>query len=141
MHTETVFGGITVRYEPQMVHIDTDHTLMDFLAQRGNGSRALARSILAQYRTLFDAPMQITERSMATEILIHAYLDVLFAWARRTGARLGRAGRRLGAWGARMQAHTAMIDIGERTVDTNRHIFDRLSRAYWLLRVLLGKWA
>lgn len=141
MQRETIFEGVTVCYEPQIVRIDTSHALMAFLTQRGNGSRALARRILARYETLIGVPMQITERSMATEILVHAYLDVLFVWAQRTGVRLGRAGRRLAAWGGRMKVHTAVIDIGEHAVDTNRRIFDKLSYFYGILRILLGKWA
>ena len=141
MQQETIFAGVTVRYEPQVVRIDTDYALMDFLAQRGNGSRALARHILARYEALLGAAMEITERSMATEILVHAYLDAVFRSAQRTGGRLGRAGKRLAGWGGRMQAHTAVIDIGERAVDSNRHIFDQLSHFYGVFRVLLGKWA
>ena len=141
MQEECIFAGVTVRYAPQVIRIDTDHALMDFLAQRGNGSRALARHILARYEALLGVPMAVTERSMATEILMHAYLDVAFRRAGRLGRRLGRAGRRLAGWGARMQAHTAVIDIGERAVDSNRHIFDTLSHFYGILRILLGKWA
>lgn len=141
MQKEAIFAGVTVSYEPQVVRIDTDHALMHFLAQPGNGSRALARHILARYEALLSVPLDITERSMATEILVHAYLDVVFQWAKRTGDRLGRAGRRLAAWGGRMEAHTAVIDIGELAVDTNRQVFDRLSHCYGALRILLGRWA
>ena len=141
MQREAVFEGVSICYEPKIVRIETDHALMGFLAQRGNGSRALARHILARYEAILGVPLQITERSMATEILVHAYLDVIFLRAQRTGARLGRAGRRLAAWGGRMERHTAVIDIGERSVDGNRKVFDRLSRCYGVLRVLLGKWA
>ncbi len=141
MQKETIFEGVTVSYEPQVIRINTDHALMDFLAQRGSGSRALARHILARYEALLGRPMEITERSMATEILIHAYLDAIFLRAKRTGSRLGRAGGGLRAWGERMEVHTAVIDIGERAVDGNRRIFDGLSHGYGVLRVLLGRWA
>ena len=135
MPAETIFEGVTVCYEPHVVRIDTDHALMHFLAQPGSGSRALAKHILARYEALLGQALEITERSMATEILIHAYLDVLFLRAKCSG------GRRLAGWGERMETHTAVIDIGERAVDTNRHIFDRLSHFYGVLRVVLGKWA
>ena len=141
MQEEYLFAGVTVRYAPQIVRIDTDHALMDFLAQRGNGSRALARHSLARYEALLGVPMAVAERSMATEILVHAYLDVVFRRAGRLGRRLGRTGRRLAGWGERMQSHTAVSDIGERAVDSNRHIFDGISHFYGVFRVLLGKWA
>lgn len=141
MQRETIFEGVTVCYEPQIVRIDTDHALMDFLAQRGSGSQALARHILARYEALLGRPMEVTERSMATEILIHAYLGVVFLRAKRMGDKFGRSGEKLRAWGERMEAHTAIIDIGERAVDGNRHIFDGLSHGYGLLRVLFGRWA
>ena len=35
--------GVSVGYEPKIVRIRTDEALMDYLAQPGNGSAALAR--------------------------------------------------------------------------------------------------
>ena len=128
-------GGVTLYYTDKAVHLTTNDALMTFLRQKGNGSLPLSRAILAGYEAECGAALQITERSMATEILIHAYLDVLFLRAKCSG------GRRLAAWGERMETHTTVIDIGERAVDTNRHIIDRLSHFYGVLRVVLGKWA
>lgn len=136
---EEVFEGVRVRYEAHIVRVETNGALMEHLARPGNGSLALARHIRARYVAVQGAEIEISERSMATEILVHAYLDVLFLRLARWTARPGGLRGRLGAWGARMRQHTQVIDMGEAAVDGNRRVFDVLSHGYWLLRILLGR--
>ena len=82
--------------------------------------------------------LQITERSMATELLIHAYLDGLFDRWGRAGNAHGRQNGRLYKMAKRLKNATAVIDMGERSVDTNRWVFDLLAPGYRMLCVLLG---
>ena len=62
-------GGVTFYYTDKAVHLTTNDALMTFLRQKGNGSLPLSRAILAGYEAECGAALQITERSMATELL------------------------------------------------------------------------
>ena len=76
------------------------------------------------------AQLHITERSMATELLIHAYLDGVFAAWVRAGETRGRQDGKFYRTARRLKNATAVIDMGERSVDTNRWVFDLLSHGY-----------
>ena len=115
-------GGVTLYYTDKAVHLTTNDALMTFLRQKGNGSL-----------------LQITERSMATELLIHAYLDGVFAAWVRAGETRGRQDGKFYRTARRLKNATAVIDMGERSVDTNRWVFDLLSHGYGALCLLLGR--
>ena len=85
------------------------------------------------------AQLHITERSMATELLIHAYLDGVFAAWVRAGETRGRQDGKFYRTARRLKNATAVIDMGERSVDTNRWVFDLLSHGYGALCLLLGR--
>ena len=111
---------------------------MTYLRQKGHGSLPLSRTILDGYAEERGMQLQITERSMATELLIHAYLDGLFDRWGRAGNAHGRQNGRLYKMAKRLKNATAVIDMGERSVDTNRWVFDLLAPGYRMLCVLLG---
>lgn len=132
--------GVSVGYEPKIVRIRTDEALMDYLAQPGNGSAALARRALTRSHELMGVPLAISEESISVEILMHAYLDA----AAHAGERLAEhLPRRLGAQLTRkacaLAGHTVVIDIGEASVDTNRRFFDRLVPYRHALYAVLGR--
>lgn len=128
--------GVVLTCTTKAVHLVTNAALMTYLRQPGNGSMALSRSILAIYAEEHGTALQITARSMATELLIHAYLDCLFA-RKLEKARLHPERRRTKTL-LRLKHATEVIDMGERSVDTNRWVFDLLSPFYGLLCLLLG---
>ena len=73
--------GVEFTYTDKAAHVTTNDALMQYLRQKGNGSMPLTRMILTEYQIECGAPLGITERSMATELLIHPYLDRVFtAW-------------------------------------------------------------
>ena len=111
---------------------------MQYLRQKGNGSMPLTRMILTEYQIECGAPLGITERSMATELLIHAYLDGVFSGWVRFGEKHLRENSRFCKTARRLKNATAVIDMGERSVDTNRWVFDLLSHGYGLICLLLG---
>ena len=84
--------GVTLYYTDKAVHLTTNDALMTFLRQKGNGSLPLSRAILAGYEAECGAALQITERSMAPELLIHACLVGSFAAWGRSGEPRGRHG-------------------------------------------------
>ena len=130
--------GVTLYYTDKAVHLTTNDALMTFLRQKGNGSLPLSRTILAGYEAECGAALQITERSMATELLIHAYLDGIFDRWMRAGEAHGHQDRRLYKTAKRLKNATAVIDMGERSVDANRWVFDLLAPGYGILCFLLG---
>ena len=138
MENQKLPEGVELFYTDRAVHLTTNEALMTYLRQKGNGSLPLSRTILDGYAEERDMQLQITERSMATELLIHAYLDGLFDRWGRAGNAHGRQNGRLYKMAKRLKNATAVIDMGERSVDTNRWVFDLLAPGYRMLCVLLG---
>ena len=130
--------GTELFYTEKAVHLTTNDALMRYLRQKGNGSLPLSRAILDGYAAARGAPLHITERSMATELLIHAYLDGMFDRWVRAGEAHGHQDRKFYKTAKRLKNATAVIDMGERSVDTNRWVFDLLAPGYGLLCFLLG---
>ena len=138
MENQKLTEGVELFYTDRAVHLTTNEALMTYLRQKGNGSLPLSRTILDGYAEERGMQLQITERSMATELLIHAYLDGLFDRWGRAGNAHGRQNGRLYKMAKRLKNATAVIDMGERSVDTNRWVFDLLAPGYRMLCVLLG---
>ena len=138
MENQKLPEGVELFYTDRAVHLTTNEALMTYLRQKGNGSLPLSRTILDGYAEERGMQLQITERSMATELLIHAYLDGLFDRWGRAGNAHGRQNGRLYKMAKRLKNATAVIDMGEHSVDTNRWVFDLLAPGYRMLCVLLG---
>ena len=138
MENQKLPEGVELFYTDRAVHLTTNEALMTYLRQKGNGSLPLSRTILDGYAEERGMQLQITERSRATELLIHAYLDGLFDRWGRAGNAHGRQNGRLYKMAKRLKNATAVIDMGERSVDTNRWVFDLLAPGYRMLCVLLG---
>lgn len=138
MENQKLPEGVELFYTDRAVHLTTNEALMTYLRQKGNGSLPLSRTILDGYAEERGMQLQITERSMATELLIHAYLDGLFDRWGRAGNAHGRQNGRLYKMAKRLKNATAVIDMGERSVDTNRWVFDLLAPGYRMLCVLLA---
>lgn len=138
MENQKLPEGVELFYTDRAVHLTTNEALMTYLRQKGNGSLPLSRTILDGYAEERGMQLQITERSMATELLIHAYLDGLFDRWGRAGNAHGRQNGRLYKMAKRLKNAPAVIDMGERSVDTNRWVFDLLAPGYRMLCVLLG---
>ena len=138
METQRLPEGVELSYTDRAVHLTTNSALMAYLRQRGNGALPLSRMILDGYAAEHGAQLHITERSMATELLIHAYLDGIFDRWMRAGEAHGHQDRRLYKTAKRLKNATAVIDMGERSVDANRWVFDLLAPGYGILCFLLG---
>ena len=130
--------GTELFYTEKAVHLTTNDAMMRYLRQKGNGSLPLSRAILDGYAAECGVPLHITERSMATELLIHAYLDGIFERWVRAGEAHGHQDGKFYKTAKRLKNATAVIDMGERSVDTNRWAFDLLAPGYGILCVLLG---
>ena len=136
-NTEAAGGRGAFLYGPRRAS-DDERRAYAYLRQRGNGSLPLSRMILDGYAAEHGAQLHITERSMATELLIHAYLDGIFDRWMRAGEAHGHQDGRLYKTAKRLKNATAVIDMGERSVDANRWVFDLLAHGYGILCFLLG---
>lgn len=139
---DTKFHGITISLQEHWANIDTDKKLMDFLSQPGNGSVELAEYILKRYRELFQKPLDISEASLAVEILVHSYIDVL---SQNTAAIQKLLPEHIAGpilhFANAVHERTAVINCGERAVDSNRFVFDGLAPFHSLIFSALGKLA
>lgn len=139
MDWEAIFHAIGVKYEPRIVRVRTDEALMRFLAGPERGAQELAAHIRARYEEKLGCALEISERSLAVEILAHAYCDALLQRAARFARELpGSLGARLAQAAARLQRHTDIIDMGEKDLDSNRWLFDDLAPFYSLICAVLG---
>ena len=94
MENQKLPEGVELFYTDRAVHLTTNEALMTYLRQKGNGSLPLSRTNLDGYAEERGRQLQITGRAMATELLIHAYLDGLFErWGRARNAQGRQNGR------------------------------------------------
>ncbi len=135
---DTSFHGISIQYNNRIVRIRTDRQLLDFLDLKGNGSLELADHIHRFYRDKWDKELEISRESLAVEILIHVYCDLVFDRIDRIVDKIGKPGRLLKDKMAFLKRATEVIDCGERAVDSNRIVFDQLAPFRQLLFRILG---
>lgn len=139
---DTGFHNICIDFQEHWAKITTDKTLMDYLSQPGNGSVELADYILQRYRDIFHEPLEITKMSLAVEILIHAYVDEI---SKSTGAVQKALPEHVSKavlnFAERIHERTAIIDCGEKSVDSNRFVFDGLAPFHSLIFTALKKLA
>lgn len=112
---------------------------MNYLARPGNDALILSEYILGTYSDMFHRPLQISQNSLAVEILVHAYLDKLCLYVANTEVvPIEGLDLALKAAFQEIQNRTEVIDCGEREVDTNRFIFDGLERFHGAIYKILG---
>ena len=136
---DTFFHGITINFMEHWACITTNKNLMDFLERPGNGSVELAEYILTRYRELFQKDLKISKMSLAVEILIHAYLDLLSQNAMKIKDMLPEyVSKPILQLLEQLHSRTSVIDCGEISVDHNRFVFNDLAPFHALIFGLLG---
>lgn len=122
-------NDVTITYDDRWAHVMTNDTLLSFLAQPENGSLALAKRIQEEYQAKFHKPLDISQNSIAVEIVVHAYVGVLSQRTEQLGKKLPKGlSEQLIKLMKECQRRTDSIDIGESSVDNNRNVFDSLSK-------------
>lgn len=138
----TDFGSITVSYEDKWVRITCDSCLKQYLLQKGNGSLALADYLLEEYQKRFQKPLQIKRHSLAIEILAHTYTDTFSKIILDSKARIpSQVYTQVEHVLTEIRQHTGIIDCGEKSVDTNRFLWDELEPFHTFIYGLLGPMA
>ena len=132
------YHGISIQYDHRIVRVRTDRFLLDYLGQKGNDSLELADHIHKSYQARWGEELKISRESLSVEILIHAYLDVVFRRIDLIAEKLGKPGRQLKKTLRFLEDATEVIDCGEREVDSNRFVFDDLVPFRRILYLILG---
>jgi hypothetical protein len=137
---DTGFHDISIELQEHWARIATDDALMNFLAQPGNGSVELANYILQRYQEAFQKPLAISEMSLAVEILIHAYVDLISKSAGEIQKALPKhVSKAILNFAEKLHERTAVIDCGEKSVDNNRFVFDGLAPFHPIIFSVLRK--
>ena len=134
------FHSVSVRFKEHLIQVKTDQVLMDFLAEEGRGAVELAAWIRSQYEMQLRMSLDISEDSLSIEILIHAYMDRFSRHVEKFTEIFGKTlGNPLAALCRKVEYHTEIIDCGEKSVDSNRWVFDALVPFHGILYGMLGK--
>ncbi|NFA60695.1 hypothetical protein K8O96_09030 [Clostridium sporogenes] len=118
LNTVTAFAAnlsdITYSYSPKAVHITNDYNLKDYLSTSSKNSLNIADYAKSNYVLKYSNPIDVTRTSMAIEIIGHVYPDKI---AKYLPFGLGNI----------ITKHTSIIDIGEKSIDSNRWIWDSIA--------------
>lgn len=116
--------GISYHFSDQVVHILNDEILKKHLDQEGNQSKELSLEIKNAYQQNFGKELRISSDSLAIEILGHVFVD---EFSEKVGAISEKIGMdSLADFFDKIEGHTEIIDCGEKPVDSNRGVWDRL---------------
>lgn len=133
------YKGISIRFEDRVVRILCDDVLMDYLAQPGNDAVILSKYILETYFDMFHKELEISQHSLAVEILIHAYIDKLCLYIEQKKVfPIQGLDQALNRAVAMVEERTNVIDCGERAIDSNRFVFDGLEKFHGAIYKFLG---
>ena len=117
---------LTFFFEDHAVHINADEALRDVLRSGKYAGRRLADHIKKVYEEQTGTVLEISRGSLNAEIHIHALLDRWFIFFERIFGWFPP----LKKFFHQMHVHTFQIDCGERSVDSNRFVFDILAPLY-----------
>ncbi len=117
--------NLTFRMDNQVVRLDINAALVAYLKRGSCSSLVLARQLKRRYEDAYHKTLRISTNSLALEILIHVVawgvchrFDVLFK-------TLGFSeDNRLRKFFNYIIYHVGVIDSGEKSIDTNRFVFD-----------------
>lgn len=119
----TDFHGIGIQCTDRMIRIKNDSALEEFLADpETKGALLTARYARGLYEKEIGRPVDITEDSLAIEILGHVYAGTFAQLAEKYHVPLLQAAMK------KVKERTDIIDCGEKGVDNNRFVWDELEK-------------
>lgn len=107
-------SDVKYRIEPKIVRIENDSYLKDYLNETSRANYIIAKDVKQKYYNIYKTDIKISEESMAVEILGHVFPEKV---AKYLPAILRN----------KILAHTSVIDIGEKSVDSNRWVWDSIA--------------
>jgi len=115
---------IKVTLEPQLVRVYSDKPLWTFLkADLSSRFETLAKTIKDDYLGIFGKELQISNDSLIVEILVHVYCDYLGLYFNKV-VRI----KFIQTIVKKLLERAEVVDCGERSVDSNRWVWDALAR-------------
>lgn len=136
----TDFQEVSFRCIPQFILVRNDNKLVSFLDQKGIGSMELARMMKDAYKKEMGKEIAISDKSLAIEILGHVYCDKFSSMLKMLPVPKDMK-MELSKIASNIKSHTDIIDCGEKSVDSNRWIWDKLEPWASMIFTLCGKHA
>lgn len=131
--------NITITYCDRLVQITCDDALKNYLEAPGNGALQLSAHILAEYKKRRESELNISQDSLAIEILAHVYSDSFAEAVSAAGSRLPSVlSHTVHKLIKQVTVHTEIIDCGESSIDNNRRIWDALTPFKNIIYGILG---
>lgn len=119
------FNNISIKCCDRLVQVKNDQALIDYLKKPGVGSLDIAKEMKRLYVNNTNCELKISEKSLAIEIIGHIFIEN-FAKTIEKFPVSKDLKKELKDLSASLKSHTVIIDCGESSVDTNRHIWDKL---------------
>lgn len=130
---------ITITYCDRLVQITCDDALKNYLEAPGNGALQLSAHILAEYKKRRESELNISQDSLAIEILAHVYSDSFAEAVSAAGSRLPSVlSHTVHKLMKQVTVHTEIIDCGESSIDNNRRLWDALTPFKNIIYGILG---
>ncbi|SDF81634.1 hypothetical protein SAMN05421827_101642 [Pedobacter terrae] len=129
---------ITVGLEPKLIRVYSDAQLWAYLegtaAVRLKRFELLVNAIKADYEQHFNQALAISNASLIVEILVHVYCDYL-------GLHFNRIIKIkwIQALVKKLLKRAEVVDCGEKSVDSNRWVWDLLAGSQSLFISILPK--
>lgn len=114
---------IEVALEDQLIHVYSNAELWQYLdGKAGSRFELLAKTIKSDYEEEFGKPLDISDDSLIVEILVHVYCDYL-------GLSFNRIVRIKWIQNLvkKLLKRAEVIDCGEKSIDSNRWVWDLLA--------------
>ena len=120
--------NVSLCLEDRVVRVRSDEALRRVLRAGRKAGRRFTQSLIEAYRAYTGKALRISCGSLYGEIRLHAFADRVFL--RFAGIFSALHLKPLAKLCLRLHDHAGQIDCGERSVDSNRIVFDLLSPFY-----------
>lgn len=117
------YHNIGIKYEQDIIRVKNDESLKEYFKDKKGKAIDLSRYIKNEYQVKKQMPLMITDRSLATEIFMHFYIQEK-AIAIQSHLLWKGMIFRFCQW---ILLHMEVIDCGEKKRDNNRFVWDWLS--------------
>ncbi|GGE79166.1 hypothetical protein [Priestia taiwanensis] len=120
--------GISVEMKPKSIHLANTSSLQTIL-KRPDAPLQLAKFLKERFIEIHGHDIHITAKSLAIEILGHVYVGN-FAEVVKKIPHIPKITLPIVKTATKVTDRTDVIDCGEKDVDSNRWIWDRLAMFY-----------
>lgn len=123
--------GVNATLERGVLHVNNDTYLSSLLKKISRGSYEAAIILKLEYKRCFGVPLNISDQSVAVEILGHVYPDKVANYVKNSIPSLSHLANKI-------TSHTNIIDIGEKHLDSNRGVWDSLAPFYGVINAAVA---